>query len=75
MTPYWPRLDSVWFRRLKLYNDELLSNVAFKYNLRRCMLEPLTALIPDGLNLFGSIFGRVHQGLTLIHFSAQLKRV
>jgi len=35
LTPSRPRVDRVWFHRLKLKYDELLSSVAFNFNFRR----------------------------------------
>ena len=57
--PIKPKLKATGTVRLKLNFDNLLSNVAFKFNLRR--YTPCGA--PSG--------GSCRQGLTLVHFSAQ----
>jgi hypothetical protein len=57
----------LWFQRLKLQYDEPRSNFAFTFNLRRCAEAPVWAcIIANFVNNWG-------QGLTLVHFSAQVE--
>jgi hypothetical protein len=65
-------------KRLKLKFDILLSNFAFKFNLRRysAMGAARTQQRQEGLQLKLEAKGMEtqRQGLTLVHFSAQLER-
>jgi hypothetical protein len=53
---------------VKLKYDDPLSNFAFKFNLRRFNK---TDLDPDTLDVLARL--SLGQGLTLVHFSAQLE--
>jgi len=60
--PIKPTLKAPGAKRLNLKYDELLSNVAFNFNLRRYILGQRFAV--NSMEL-------LRQGLTLVHFSAQ----
>jgi hypothetical protein len=63
-------LKAPGIQRLKLFSDELPSNFAFKFDLRRYTWAPTTT--PHAPRCSAPSASR--QGLTLVHFSAQRKR-
>jgi len=60
-----PMLKPPGTKRLKLNHNKVLSNFAFKFNLRRYTRG----------RWCGASAGARRQGLTLVHFSAQLERL
>jgi len=70
-----PTLKSPGINRLKLQYDEALSNSAFNFNLRRYIegrreCRFVFASLSNAVRVSGPPTG---QGLTLVHFSAQLE--
>jgi hypothetical protein len=68
--PFKPTLKPPATKRLKLKYEEPLSSYGFKFDLRRYIEALPSAVSGDVPELLGA--GR--QGLTLVHFSAQLER-
>ena len=67
--PVKPTLKPPGTKRLILVYDELLSNFAFHFNLRRSNLVPFGGVTLDLLPVTArGVHGR---GLTLVHYSAQ----
>jgi hypothetical protein len=63
-----PKLKPPGTKRLKLEYDGLLSNLGFKFNLRRYNLEQQCAKLAMSVAKEGE-----RQGLTIVHFSAQVE--
>ena len=66
--PIKPTLRALEYERLKLKCDELLSNVAFKINLRRYTPPPPSPPPPDDSDLLRSTF----YGLTFDDMSSSM---
>jgi hypothetical protein len=74
LTPIKPKLKAPGTKRLKLTFDKLLSNFAFKFNLRRCSKccdKPTKKVTTGAIYSTPDAQGYMWQGLTLVRFPAQ----